>query len=109
MCFWFLNPTTNYVISREVIKESIINFLYFMYVLFGIFGNKRVLKNYAVLGEGPYWREMEKIVVLELLSNHSIQMFRHILKFEVKMSINTKYERWLKEKMNDSSNLFRLK
>ncbi|KAH0684038.1 hypothetical protein KY285_021517 [Solanum tuberosum] len=67
--------------------------------------------NYAIFGlcpYGPYWREMKKIVVLELLSNRRVQMLRHIREFEVKTSIKTMYERWSKEKMNDSSNFVRI-
>ncbi|XP_055836040.1 cytochrome P450 82A3-like [Solanum dulcamara] len=67
--------------------------------------------NYAVFGlgpYGPYWRELKKIVVLELLSNHRVQMFRHIREFQVKTTIKTTYEKWSKEKMNDSSNFVKI-
>ncbi|KAG5613196.1 hypothetical protein H5410_024477 [Solanum commersonii] len=50
--------------------------------------------NYALFGMGPYcpyWREMKKIVVLELLSNHRVQMHRHIREFEVKTSLKQIY------------------
>ncbi|KAM3304832.1 cytochrome 82A3-like [Capsicum chacoense] len=64
--------------------------------------------NYAIFGLGPYWREMKKLVVLELLSNHRVPMFRHIREFEVKTSITTTYERWSKEKMSSSSNFIKI-
>ncbi|KAM3304833.1 hypothetical protein P3S67_011699 [Capsicum chacoense] len=40
---------------------------------------------------------MKKLVVLELLSNHRVPMFRHIREFEVKTSITTTYEKCEKE------------
>lgn len=67
--------------------------------------------NYAVFGlgpYGPYWRELKKIVVLELLSNHRVQMFRHTREFEVKTYIKTMYGKWSKENMNDSSNFVKI-
>ncbi|KAM3237222.1 hypothetical protein P3L10_012251 [Capsicum annuum] len=51
---------------------------------------------------------MKRLVVLELLSNHRVQMLRHIREFEVKTSIKTTYERWLKEKMSSSSNFIKI-
>lgn len=62
--------------------------------------------NYALSGMGPYgpyWREMRKIVVLELLSNHRVQMLRHIREFEVKTSIKQTYEM-----MNGSPNIVKI-
>ncbi|KAL3372013.1 hypothetical protein AABB24_008517 [Solanum stoloniferum] len=62
--------------------------------------------NYALFGMcpyGPYWREMKKIVVLELLSNHRVQMHRHIREFEVKTSLKQIYE-----VMNGSPNIVKI-
>ncbi|XP_049390730.1 cytochrome P450 82A3-like [Solanum stenotomum] len=62
--------------------------------------------NYALFGMcpyGPYWREMKKIVVLELLSNHRVQMHRHIREFEVKTSLKQIYEM-----MNGSPNAVKI-
>ncbi|MCD7449150.1 hypothetical protein HAX54_049513 [Datura stramonium] len=62
--------------------------------------------NYALFGMapyGPYWREMKKIAVLELLSNHRVQMLRHIREFEVKTSIKRTYEM-----MNGSPNVVKI-
>ncbi|CAN4092788.1 unnamed protein product [Withania somnifera] len=67
--------------------------------------------SYAIFGlgpYGPYWRKMRKIVVLELLSNHRVQMYRHIREFEVKTSIKRIYERWSKERMNGSPNIVKI-
>ncbi|GMY11650.1 Cytochrome P450 82A3 [Fagus crenata] len=36
---------------------------------------------------GPYWREMRKIVTIELLSNHRLDMLKHIRTLEVKAAI----------------------
>lgn len=33
---------------------------------------------------GPYWREMRKIVTIELLSNHRLDMLKHVRTLEVK-------------------------
>ncbi|KAK6938744.1 Cytochrome P450 [Dillenia turbinata] len=35
---------------------------------------------------GPYWREMRKIATIELLSNHRINSFEHIIEDELKAS-----------------------
>ena len=33
---------------------------------------------------GPYWREKRKIVTIELLSNHRLDMLKHVRTLEVK-------------------------
>ncbi|KAK3231509.1 hypothetical protein Dsin_003390 [Dipteronia sinensis] len=51
--------------------------------------------NYAMFGfgpYGPYWRQMRKIVTLEILSNHRLEMFKHIRESEVKLSIKGIYD-----------------
>uniref|UniRef100_A0A5B7A0Q0 Uncharacterized protein n=2 Tax=Davidia involucrata TaxID=16924 RepID=A0A5B7A0Q0_DAVIN len=55
--------------------------------------------NYAMFGLGPYgqyWREMRKIVRLELLSNHRLSMLNHVRESEVKASIKELYEVWVR-------------
>lgn len=46
--------------------------------------------DYAMFGfapYGPYWREMRKIATIQLLSNHRINMLKHIIKSEVEIVI----------------------
>ena len=53
--------------------------------------------NYAMFGFGPYgsyWRQMRKMVMLELLSNHRLNMLSHVWKSEIKMFINGLYRLW---------------
>ncbi|KAL8225759.1 hypothetical protein R6Q57_018316 [Mikania cordata] len=53
--------------------------------------------NYAMFGMGPYtpfWREMRKIVTLELLSNRRLEMLKEIRLSETKSGINELYLRW---------------
>ncbi|KAI8549773.1 hypothetical protein RHMOL_Rhmol06G0051400 [Rhododendron molle] len=56
--------------------------------------------NYANFGlspYGPYWREVRKIAMLELLSNHRLAMLGHVWESEVKNSVKEVYEKWVKE------------
>ncbi|KAG5543330.1 hypothetical protein RHGRI_016159 [Rhododendron griersonianum] len=56
--------------------------------------------NYANFGSspyGPYWREVRKIAMLELLSNHRLTMLSHVWESEVKNSVKELYEKWVKE------------
>ncbi|KAK4860303.1 hypothetical protein QYF36_020952 [Acer negundo] len=51
--------------------------------------------NYAMFGfspYGPYWRQLRKIVTLQILSNHRLEMFKHIRESEVKLSIKEIYD-----------------
>ncbi|MBA0618215.1 hypothetical protein Godav_027591, partial [Gossypium davidsonii] len=53
---------------------------------------------------GPYWREIRKITTIELLSNHRIDMLKHIRVSEVKSAIRELYKSWL-SKGNGGSGL----
>lgn len=44
---------------------------------------------------GPYWREMRKIVVTELLSNHRLEMLKHVRLSEVKSVIKATHDSFL--------------
>ncbi|KAL3616459.1 hypothetical protein CASFOL_039849 [Castilleja foliolosa] len=44
---------------------------------------------------GPYWRQMRKIVTLELLSQRRIDMLSHIRVLEVKTSLRELYDLWV--------------
>ncbi|RYQ80488.1 hypothetical protein Ahy_Scaffold1g106869 isoform F [Arachis hypogaea] len=43
---------------------------------------------------GPYWREMRKIVTIHLLSNHRIDLLKHIRASEVEMAMRELYGLW---------------
>ncbi|KAF8024316.1 hypothetical protein BT93_F1490 [Corymbia citriodora subsp. variegata] len=52
--------------------------------------------NYAMFGlapYGPYWRHVRKITMLELLSNHRLELLKHVRESEVQASINHIYKR----------------
>ncbi|KAG5543328.1 hypothetical protein RHGRI_016157 [Rhododendron griersonianum] len=53
--------------------------------------------NFALSPYGPYWREMRKITVLELLSNHRLAMLCCVRESEVKSSVKEVYNKWAKE------------
>jgi hypothetical protein len=55
--------------------------------------------NYAMFGlgpYGPYWREVRKIITLEVLSNHRLEMLKHIQESEVNTSVKEIYDLWVK-------------
>lgn len=54
--------------------------------------------NYGMIGFSPYgdyWRHVRKIATLEILSNHRLEMLKHVRKFEVKCAMKDTYDRWL--------------
>ncbi|XP_050238451.1 cytochrome P450 CYP82D47-like [Mercurialis annua] len=56
--------------------------------------------NSAMLGfssYGQYWRQMRKITTLELLSNHRLQMFKHVRESEVQSGIRDIYQKQSKD------------
>ncbi|XP_058220943.1 cytochrome P450 CYP82D47-like [Rhododendron vialii] len=53
--------------------------------------------NFALSPYGPYWREMRKITVLELLSNHRLAMRSHVRESELKNSVKEVYNKWVKK------------
>ncbi|KAI3821089.1 hypothetical protein L1987_08646 [Smallanthus sonchifolius] len=57
--------------------------------------------NYATFGlapYGPYWRQIRRIIVLELSSHHRLQTLAHIRVSEVKSSIIDIYRSWERNK-----------
>nr|XP_023900500.1 protopine 6-monooxygenase-like [Quercus suber] len=51
--------------------------------------------NYAMFGfspYGPYWRQVRKMAMLEVLSNHCLEMLKHIREAEVNDSIKEIFE-----------------
>ncbi|GMN22093.1 hypothetical protein TIFTF001_040179 [Ficus carica] len=61
--------------------------------------------NYAMFGfspYGPYWRQLRKIVTLELLSNHRLQMLCHVRQEEVKTAIRDIYQKWNNNNNNNN-------
>jgi hypothetical protein len=51
--------------------------------------------NYAMVGftsYGPYWRHVRKIATLEVLSNHRLEMLKHIRESEINTSVKEMYE-----------------
>ncbi|XP_010061805.2 cytochrome P450 CYP82D47 [Eucalyptus grandis] len=60
--------------------------------------------NYAMFGLAPYgsyWRHARKLTMLELLSNHRLELLKHIRESEVQASINHIYRRCI-ENYNDA-------
>lgn len=65
--------------------------------------------NHAMFGfapYGPYWREVRKIITLELLSTRRLAMLGHVFDSEVKDSIKGIYELWVDKKTTSSNKVF---
>jgi hypothetical protein len=45
---------------------------------------------------GPYWCQVSKIATVEVLSNHGLEMLKHIRESKVNRSIKEIYELWVK-------------
>ncbi|MBA0869502.1 hypothetical protein Goshw_028972 [Gossypium schwendimanii] len=61
--------------------------------------------NRAMIGfapYGPYWRQMRKICIIELLSNHRLNLLKHVRESEVKTSLQQLYQLWNKKKSSKS-------
>ncbi|XP_076897808.1 cytochrome P450 82A3-like [Bidens hawaiensis] len=57
--------------------------------------------NYAVLGFSPYgdyWRQVRKIVMLEVLSQRRVEMLEHLRVSELRASIKSIYDAWVENK-----------
>ncbi|XP_050212733.1 cytochrome P450 CYP82D47-like [Mercurialis annua] len=52
---------------------------------------------------GNYWRQIRKIATLELLSNHRIEMMRHVRESEMRTALKELYKAWDKHKSSNSS------
>ncbi|KAE8008990.1 hypothetical protein FH972_005448 [Carpinus fangiana] len=62
--------------------------------------------NYAMFGfapHGPYWRELRKIVTIELLSNRRLELLSYIRVSEVKASVAELYKLWTAKKNGSGS------
>jgi hypothetical protein len=58
---------------------------------------------------GPYWREMRKIVTIELLSNHRLDMLKHIRTLEVKAAIRELFKLWVRKGCGETGVLVDMK
>ncbi|XP_040970723.1 cytochrome P450 CYP82D47 [Gossypium hirsutum] len=61
--------------------------------------------NKAMIGFAPYglhWRQMRKIATIELLSNHRLNLLKHVRESEVKTSLQQLYQLWNKKKSSNS-------
>ncbi|KAK9030611.1 hypothetical protein V6N11_032033 [Hibiscus sabdariffa] len=58
---------------------------------------KHLTYNHAMISSapyGPYWRQVRKFAMIELLSNHRLDSLRHVRESEIKMSLQQLYELW---------------
>nr|ATO91434.1 putative cytochrome P450 [Fallopia multiflora] len=58
--------------------------------------------NFYINPYGPYWRSLRKIITLELLSNHRLDMLSYVWKEEANICINKLYAFWFKNKRSGS-------
>ncbi|KAJ6320789.1 hypothetical protein OIU78_016060 [Salix suchowensis] len=54
--------------------------------------------NYSILSFSPYgtyWRHIRKIITLEVLSNHRLEMFKSVREDEVRDAVGALYQQWI--------------
>ncbi|KAJ6320787.1 hypothetical protein OIU78_016058 [Salix suchowensis] len=59
--------------------------------------------NYNMFGFSPYgtyWRNIRKIITLEVLSNHRLEMFKSVREDEVRDAVAALYQQWINNKSN---------
>ncbi|PKI18264.1 hypothetical protein CRG98_049462, partial [Punica granatum] len=58
---------------------------------------KLMAYDHAMLGfapYGPYWRDMRKLAVVELLSNHRLEQLRPVRETEINLFLRDLYKLW---------------
>ncbi|MFQ6651443.1 hypothetical protein Gotur_023774 [Gossypium turneri] len=65
-----------------------------------ILGNNRAMLGFAPYG--PYWRQIRKVAAVELLSNHRLELLKHVRESEVKTSLQQLYQLWSKKRSANS-------
>ncbi|KAF5192794.1 Cytochrome p450 [Thalictrum thalictroides] len=71
-------------------------------------GSKIMGYNYAMFGltpYGPYWREVRKISIIELLSNHRLESLKHVRISEVSTSMKELYQLWATSNKNEKGSV----
>ncbi|XP_040997569.1 cytochrome P450 CYP82D47-like [Juglans microcarpa x Juglans regia] len=74
--------------------------------------SKHMGYNYAMFGladYGSYWRELRKIVTVELLSNRRLELLSHVRVSEVETSLEQLYKLWTKHRDNSGQIMVELK
>ncbi|KAG6626799.1 hypothetical protein CIPAW_15G077000 [Carya illinoinensis] len=74
--------------------------------------SKHLGYNYAMFGlatYGSYWRELRKIVTVELLSNRRLELLSHVRVSEVETSLEQLYKLWTKQRDNSGQVMVELK
>ncbi|KAI7757062.1 hypothetical protein M8C21_021044 [Ambrosia artemisiifolia] len=67
--------------------------------------------NYAMFGLAPYgdyWRQVRKIVTLEILSQRRVEMLGHVRVSEVRASMKGIYKAWLVTKESEGSDMVKV-
>ncbi|GJR98563.1 cytochrome P450 CYP82D47-like protein [Tanacetum coccineum] len=67
--------------------------------------------NYAMFGLAPYgdyWRQVRKIITLEVLSQRRVEMLGHVRVSELRASMKNIYEVWVKNKESEGSDMVKV-
>ncbi|CAH1422228.1 unnamed protein product [Lactuca virosa] len=67
--------------------------------------------NYAMFGLAPYgdyWRQVRKIVMLEILSQHRVEMLGHVRASELRASMKDIYQAWATNKESESLDMVKV-
>nr|KAJ0214500.1 hypothetical protein LSAT_V11C400203810 [Lactuca sativa] len=67
--------------------------------------------NYAMFGVaayGDYWRQVRKIVMLEILSQSRVEMLGHVRASELRASMKDLYEAWVTNKESESLDMVKV-